>query len=109
MLIRDTALGIELMRRFLAVLVDENRANDQPFLTDNLGFERTTNCHYNYSKTLNQNIMKEGLQSLVGNSSSSEGSKGASIGTLCFLQDVLFQNGNLAFTCAERDQTKTVR
>jgi hypothetical protein len=102
------------MRRFLSLLVDENRANDQPYLTDSLGFKRTTDCHYNYSKTLSQNAMREGLQPsgqpLGGSSSSSSfSSNSTGTATLCLLQEVLFQNGNLAFVCAEREQTKMVR
>jgi hypothetical protein len=114
MLIRATSLGVEIMRRFLSLLVDENRANDQPCLTDSLGFKRTTDCHYNYSKTLSQNAMKEGLQPLgqhLGGPSPSPNfsSIGNGTATLCLLQEVLFQNGNLAFGCAEREQTKMVR
>lgn len=95
------------MRRFLSLLVDENRANDQPYLTDSLGFKRTTDCHYNYSKTLSQNAMKEGLhQQPLGVSSTN--STGTGTATFCLMQEVLFQNGHLAFACAEKDQSKTV-
>lgn len=99
------------MRRFLSVLVDENRANDQPYLTDSLGFKRTTDCHYNYSKTLSQNAMKEGLPlrplgQALGDSSSN--STGTGTATFCLMQEVLFQNGHLAFSCAEKEQSKTV-
>lgn len=99
MLIRATSLGIGIMRNFLSVLVDENRANDQPYLTDSLGFKRSTDCHYNYSKTLSQNAMKEGLLPVKDSNGTA---------TLCIMQDILFQNGHVAFTCAEKDTTKTV-
>lgn len=112
MMIRSTDVGPKLMRKFLLELVNKNKANDQPYLKESLGLRHTSDCQYNYSKTLHQNIVKEGMRphkEVWHEEHFNSTSTGERKATLCLMQDILFQNGMLAFTCAEKGQDKTVR
>ena len=111
MMVRSTDLGPKLMRTFLLKLVNENKANDQAYLKESLGFRHTSDCQYNYSKSLHQNIRKEGHRSHADVwAEQHRHSRNATgrLATLCLMQDILFQNGMLAFSCAEKGHDKTV-
>lgn len=119
-MIRATVPGLKLMNKFLLRLVNVNRANDQPYLNRELGnLLITDDCQYLYNQSFDENILsgrkrnqRKGLTTAANRSDSNSDSKSYSgpevDATMCYLPELLFQNGFMAFTCPVKDKTKEV-
>ena len=125
MRIRDTPGGRAMLLRWLEELVDVNKANDQPYLSSHLlNFTIVNDCHYDFDATPSEGEINGRDRGPKPNSHyGSDTSYGSTINqsinttttnstidtinpppqqyTLCYLQETLFQNGQLAFMCAE--------
>ena len=91
-----------------------NQAGSAKGVTANGGLnKREPNTHYgsdtSYGSTINQSINSTNtthLNTTNHSLSSSSSSSSSSPHTLCYLQETLFQNGQLAFMCAEEKDRK---
>ena len=101
-MVRSTHEGKRMMNSFLLKLVEENRNNDQAFLNHHLGHVQYSNdCQYNYTQSYDENIRRNNTDQQLKSQSSQNSS-------MCYLTDVLFQNGYLLYNCAAHKRAKTV-
>ena len=108
LLVRPQRNGLKILRHLIFLLVNGNRANDQPFLSlPEIEYDISDDCHQNYdesnsfiniapsgrhhAKNLKTSVLRLEENTIIGNTTRP---------SLCYLQDILFQNGQMAFQCA---------